>query len=132
VKNFLIAGAAGAAVTMLAVLVYLWLSHAEAIPFHSGFTDAEVRQCEQTIKDYYLNQIKNSGSEKERQELESGLTTVEVRMIKVSDRRLEGYAKITINTQQAREVGLSEINQICDATMGVDSPQFIWKCHPER
>jgi hypothetical protein len=131
-KRLLLGGIVGAALAILAVFAYLSNSRSVISPFHSGFTDSEVRQCEQTIKDYYVNQIKNSPNEKERQELESGLTTVDVRMIKVTDRRLEGYAKISINTQQARNVGLSEIMQVCEATMEMDSSQFIWKCHSEH
>jgi hypothetical protein len=53
-------------------------------------------------------------------------------MIKVADRRLEGFAKISLHDQQSKELGLSEMMQTCEATMEMNSSQFIWKCKTER
>jgi hypothetical protein len=117
---------------MLALLAYWRNPRADTSPFHSGFTESQIAECEQTIRDYYLNQLRNSSSAAERQEVEDGSATVEVHMIKVADRKLEGFAKISINTQEARDVGLNEITQTCEATMDMDSQQFIWKCRLEH
>ena len=124
-KRLLLGGVVGAIV----VLGFLTYSRVTRSLLRPGFTDADIRNCEQTIRDYYLNQLRNSTSEVEKQEVANGTTTINVHLIKVADRRLEGFVKISVNTQQAREVGLNEITQTCEATMEIDSPQYIWKCH---
>lgn len=129
-KKLIIAGFVGAIAVVLLLLVYT-RSNTIAPIVQGGFTDSEIRQCEQTIREHYLDQIKNS-SPTEKEEVENGSTTIEVRMIKVADRRLEGFAKISLSTQEAKNLGLSEIMQTCEATMEMNSSQYIWKCKPER
>ena len=118
-KKVLLAGIVGVAI---GVLIMLW--H----PFRSGFSDEDIRQCEQTIKETYLDRLRNSSSETERREVETGATTVEVQMIRVADRRLEGFARISLNTSEAKEIGLNEIMHKCEATMEMNSSHYIWRC----
>lgn len=127
-KKILIGGIVGAAIA-IALVAYF---RSDGSLVQRGFTGADIRKCEQTIRGYYLDQIKNSSSAVERQQVADGITTVDVQMIKVADRRLEGFAKIRANTREAKDVGFSEITQTCEATMEMDSTQFIWKCHVER
>ena len=96
--------------------------------FQSGFTDDQIRQVEQTIKEYYLKGLSTSPSAVERGEVASGSTTVEVTMIKVSAKRLEGFAKISSSDQESKELGFGEVTIPCEATLGVHSDQWIWKC----
>jgi len=134
-KKLLLAGLVGAIAVILLLLVYT-RSNTIAPIVQGGFTDSEIRQCEQTIREHYLDQSKNSSglstSPTDKQEVDNGSITVEVHMIKVADRKLEGFAKIHINAQEAKDVGLSEIMQTCEATMEMNSSQFIWKCKAER
>ena len=127
-KKLLIAGFIAAIV----VLLLYTRTNLIAPIIQGGFTDTDIRNCENAIKEYYLGQLRNSTSAVERQEVADGSTTIEVRMIKVASRRLEGYAKVSINTKAARDLGLSEIMQTCEATMEMDSSQYIWKCKSER
>jgi hypothetical protein len=119
-NKILLAGIIGVAIGML---IMLW--H----PFHSGFSDADIRQCEQVIRESYLDRFRNSSSETERQEVETGATTVEVQMIKVADRKLEGYVRISVNTPEAKEIGVNEIAHKCEATMELNSSHYIWQCN---
>jgi hypothetical protein len=94
-----------------------------------GFTDADVRTCENKINEQYLEKLRNATSEVGRQQVTNSSTTVEARMIKVGDRRLEGFAKISLHDQESRDLGLDEIMQTCEATMETNSSQYIWKCN---
>jgi hypothetical protein len=109
----------------IAIWVLIILRH----PSNSGFSDEDIRQCEQTIKESYLNRLKNSSSETERREAETGATTVDVQMIKVADRKLEGYVKISINTPEAKDIGMGEIMHKCEAKMEMNSSRYIWQCN---
>jgi hypothetical protein len=120
-KNLILAGVVGVAI---GVLIMLW--H----PFYSDFTESDIRQCEQTIKETYANRFRNSPSETERQEVENGAITFDVQMIKVGERKLEGYMKISINTPSAKELGVNEISYRCEATMETTSSHYIWECNP--
>ena len=66
----------------------------------------------------------------ERAQLASGSTTVDVHLIKVSDRKLEGFVRFTLRDEESKRLGVSEITESCEATMAVDSSDSIWKCHP--
>jgi hypothetical protein len=55
-------------------------------------------------------------------------STVEVHMIKMSSRRLEGFAIISLRDKESTELGLGELRVVCEATMGEDSNQWLWKC----
>ncbi len=96
--------------------------------FQSGFTDEQIKAVDQEIRDYYLKQMRESPSAIERQEIASGSTTVEVTMIKVSDKRLEGFATILLRDEVSKKAGLGEVKVPCEATLGVNSSQYLWKC----
>jgi hypothetical protein len=96
--------------------------------FQSGFTDEQIKAIDREIRDYYLKQMRKSPSAIERQEAASGSTTVEVTMIKVSDKRLEGFATILLRDELSKNAGLDEVKVPCEATLGVNSSQYLWKC----
>jgi hypothetical protein len=54
-----------------------------------------------------------------------GFTVEQVSLIKESDRRLSGYVKFHKSTGLLSK---AQLHQDCTATMGVDSPQYIWEC----
>lgn len=120
-NKVLLAGLVG---VMIGVLIMLW--H----PWDSGFSDADIRQCEQTIKESYLSRFKNSTSATERQEAETGAITIDVQMIKVADRKIEGYVRLLNSTPEAKEIGMNEIEYKCEATMEMNSSHYIWQCNP--
>ena len=124
--------AVGIAAICIVVLLLLEKLGIVAPVFHGGFTDSQVREVERIIKDYYVKQLSASPSATEREQVAGGSTTVEVHMIKVSDRKLEGFAKISLHDQQSKDLGLSEIADTCEATMEMNSSQYIWKCKPEH
>jgi hypothetical protein len=110
------------------LLVYMWDSHIVQSTLHPGFTDAQVREIEQSIEDYYAKKLRESPSAAEREELANGSTTVTAKMLKVSSRRLEGFVKFTLRDEASRSAGLDELLLNCEATMDVDSTQWMWKC----
>jgi len=117
-------------VTVLAVLtaaavVFLVLGHVPT--FQSGFTDAQIKAVESAIKDYFVQHMQNSPSAVEREQIASGSTTVEVHMIKMSSKKLEGFATITLRDDESKAVGMGEIRVPCEATMGENS-EWLWKC----
>jgi hypothetical protein len=118
--------------TILAVVIIVFLSLGRSgnmTPFFgNGFTDSQVAECEQAIKDYYMKLLTESASAVERHEVATGVTTVDAHMLKISDRKLQGFVKITSRNPEAQKLGLGEIAIPCEATMGVDSTQWIWKC----
>lgn len=93
----------------------------------SGFTDAQIRDVERTIRDYFVQHMQSSPSAIEREQIASGSTTVEVRMIKMSSKRPEGFATITLRDDASKAVGMGEIRVPCEATMGENS-EWLWKC----
>lgn len=126
-KKLLIASA-------IVVFVLLWLytrSNTLAPIIQGGFTDADIRSCENAIREKYLEQLRNS-SEVEKQQVASGSTTVEAHMIKVGDRKLEGFVKLTLRDEESKKLGLTEVTQTCEATMEMNSSQYIWGCKPDR
>ena len=92
------------------------------------FTDNQIRDVEKNIKDEFINKFSHSASEIERQEMLDGKITIEVQMIKVAERKLDGFVKIHYDTEQARKFGLDEITIPCEATRDVDSSKYIWRC----
>jgi len=122
-KEFL-AGALGVIIGMLIMSLY-----SQWHPLNSGFNDEGIRQCEQAIKESYLSRFKNSTSETERQEVESGALTIDVQMIKVADKKLEGYVTLLNSTPEAKQIGMNEIMYKCEATMEMNSSHYIWQCN---
>lgn len=122
---------ASAIVVLILVLLYTRSNRLAPI-IQGGFTDADIRACENSIRDKYLEQLRNSSSEVEKQQVASGSTTVEAHMIKVGDRRLEGFVKFTLRDEESKKLGLSEITETCQATMEMNSSQYIWGCKPDR
>jgi hypothetical protein len=116
--------------TVIVVIVVLLLlkNFDVASLFQPGFTDSQIRQVDQAIKDYYVNQMRTSPSALERREIANGSTTIEVQMIKVSAKRLEGFATISSDDEGLRRLGLEKISVPCETTMGTNSDQYIWKC----
>ena len=110
------------------LLIYLWDSHIVQSALHPGFTDAQVHEIEQSIEDYYAQKLRKSPNAAEREELANGSTTIDAKMLKVSDRRLEGFVKFTLRDEESRKAGLNELILSCEATMDVDSTQWMWKC----
>jgi len=98
-------------------------------PFHTGFSDADIRQCEQAIKEQYSDRLTNSPSEAERRALEDGVYAIDVQMIRVADRKLEGYAKVSINPRDPKNGGPIESTHKCEAVMDIASPHFVWNCN---
>jgi hypothetical protein len=90
--------------------------------------DAQIRDVERTIKDYFVQHMQNSPSAAEREHIANGSSTVEVHMIKMSSRRLEGFAIISLRDKESTELVLGELRVVCEATMGEDSDQWLWKC----
>lgn len=97
--------------------------------FEPGFTEKQIRDVEQQIRSDVLKRLENSSSAVERQEVANGSTTVDVHMIKVSKKRLDGYTTISSNTGAARDIGLDKITVSCDATLGVRPDQYLWECN---
>lgn len=121
--------------SVIVVLILLWLytrSNVLAPIIKGGFTDADIRSCENSIREHYLEQLRQSQSPTEREELASGSTTIEATMLKVSDKRLEGFVKFTMRDEESKKLGLGEINLNCEATMNTDSTKWIWQCQPYR
>jgi hypothetical protein len=117
---------AGIVIAWLALLLF---NRPRLTPlYQSGFSDAQVRQVEQDIREYFLKQMRASSSATERNQVASGSTTVDVRMIRMSPKKLEGFAKITLRDEESQALGLGEVSVPCEATMGMDSDQYIWKC----
>ncbi len=109
-------------------LAYMGKDGAVLALIHPGFTDSQVREVEQTIKDEYVRRLLASPSPVERYQVASGSTTVEVTMMKVSAMKLEGFVKISLHDEESKKAGLDEITQSCEATMSVESRQWLWKC----
>jgi hypothetical protein len=116
------------AIAAFVVLAYIRRSDLFTSLFQSGFTDEQIRAVDREIRDYYLKRIQESPSAIEREQVDSGSTTVEVQMIKVSEKRLEGFATISLHDEVSKRAGLSEIRVPCEATLGVNSEQYLWKC----
>jgi hypothetical protein len=116
------------AVAAFLILAYIGRLDIVTSLFQSGFTDEQIKDIDREIRDYYLKQMRESPSAVERQQVASGSTTVEVTMIKVSERRLEGFATITMNDEDSKKAGLGEIRVSCEATLGANSAQYLWKC----
>ncbi|MGA9987706.1 MAG: hypothetical protein WBP69_07985 [Terriglobales bacterium] len=114
------------AILTAAVIVLLLLGHVPT--FQSGFTDAQIQAVELTIKDYFVQHMQNSPSAVEREQIANGSTTVEVHMIKMSARRLEGFAVISLRDKESTALGLGDLRVACEATMGENSDQWLWKC----
>jgi len=98
----------GTGVVVAVVIIY---SHSNVLrpAVQGGFTDAQIREVEQSIQNYYLEKQRNSSSAAEREQALNGLTTVDAKMLKVSDRRLEGYVKFTLRDEESKRLGLDEI-----------------------
>lgn len=96
--------------------------------FQPGFTDEQINAVERDIREYYLKQMRASSSVTERQEVESGMATVAVQMVKVSPKRLEGFVLISNKTPEAKAIGLDEVRVSCEATLGMNPNQYLWKC----
>lgn len=96
--------------------------------FQSGFTERQRRNVEQEIRAYYVKGISNSPSVIERTEFNTGSTSIDVHMVKVSNKRLEGFVKLSLHDQTSRSLGLSDVTVPCEATLGVDPNQYVWKC----
>jgi len=126
-KKLFIAGFIGAVAAIFLLVIYMRNSNVVA-PIVGGFTDAQIQDIEQSIRDYYLRQLRESQSPTEREEVASGSTTVEAQMLKVSDKRLEGFVKFTMRDEASRKLGLGEIILNCEATMNTDSTKWLWKC----
>ena len=118
------------AIIIAAILLLAYMGKLDAVIaiFQPGFTDDQIIRVDQEIKDYYVKQMRASPSAVEREQIASGSTTVDVRMIKVSNKRLEGFVKISLRDEQSKRLGLGEITVPCEATMGVNSDQWLWKC----
>lgn len=116
------------AIATFAILAYVGRLEVITSVFQSGFTDEQIRAIDREIREYYLKQMRESPSAIERQQIASGSTTVDVQMIKVSERRLEGFVTITLNDEDSRQAGLGEVRVLCEATLGVNSEQYLWKC----
>jgi hypothetical protein len=114
------------AIVIVGVIAILLTGHAPTL--QRGFTDAQIRDVERTIKDYFVQHMQNSPSAAEREHIANGSSTVEVHMIKMSSRRLEGFAIISLRDKESTELGLGELRVVCEATMGEDSNQWLWKC----
>jgi hypothetical protein len=114
------------AIITVGVIVLLALGHVPT--FQSGFTDAQIRGVERTIKDHIVKGMSSSPSAVEKEQIASGSTTVEVHMIKVSSNRLEGFAEITLRDEASKNAGLGDLTIPCEATLGVKSDQWVWKC----
>jgi hypothetical protein len=71
--------------------------------------------------------MRNSPSATEREQIDSGSTTVEVHMIKMSSKRLEGFANFTLRDDASKAIGMGEVRVPCEATMGENS-EWLWKC----
>jgi len=116
------------AIGLLALYYFLGDVRGVSALLQSGFTDDQIKQIEQSIKDKYVTKMSTSSSAAERYQIASGSTTVKVKMLKVSAKRLEGLATITRSNLSAKELGLGEINIPCEATLATDSEKYIWKC----
>ena len=75
------------AVGLLALYYFLGDVRGMSSLLQSGFTDDQIKQIEQSIKDKYVTKMSTSSSAAERYQIASGSTTVTVRMLKVSTKR---------------------------------------------
>lgn len=113
------------AIAVVSVTAYTGQLTYVASLFEPGFTDSQIAAVNQEIRNYYVKDMKTP---EERKQLETGKSAVEVTMMKMSARRLEGFVTISIHDEVARNLGLEEVKIPCEATMGVDSNQYLWKC----